>query len=105
MSYTNSHYDWTTQLLSDVILSVPNFSSEQKVDVYPNPVTSGATLTVKGNGVKEYSVMSSIGQIVQQGKFGKNDFQSIKLENVTTGLYYLYLKTDKELLTRKIIVK
>ena len=105
LSYNSSNYDWTTQLLSDIILSVPDFISEQKVDVYPNPVTSGATLTVKGNGFKEYSVMSSIGQVVQQGKFGKNDFQTIQLENVMTGMYFLSLKTDKELLTRKIIVK
>lgn len=105
LSYINAHYDWTTQLLSDITLSVQSLSSEHNIEVYPNPITSGAMLTVNGNGLKEYSIISSIGQVVQQGKFGINDFQTIQLGNVTRGMYFLYLKTDTGLLTRKIIVK
>lgn len=105
LNYINAHYDWTTQLLSDVILSVQNFSSDESIEVYPNPITSGSMLTVKGNGFKEYSIISSFGQVVQQGNFEINNLQTLQLEKVTSGIYFLYLKTDKELLTRKIIVK
>jgi hypothetical protein len=101
----NGYYDWTTQLLSDVILGVQNLISYPNLEVYPNPITSGSILMVKGNGFNEYSIISSIGQVVQQGLFGINDSQSIQLENLPKGMYFLYLKTDKELLTKKIIVK
>jgi len=105
LSYINSQYDWTTQLLSDVVLSVQNISLENNFQVYPNPTASGEVLTITGNGIKSYSIISAVGQIVQQGSFEANDIHSIRLDNVTTGMYLLYLKTDKGITTRKLIVK
>lgn len=38
LSYTNDQYDWTTQYLSDIILSDQSISSENIIKIYPNPV-------------------------------------------------------------------
>ncbi len=105
LSYINSQYDWTTQLLSDVVLSVQNIDKENSFHVYPNPTTSGEVLTIVGNSIKSYSIISATGQIVQQGTLEKNEYNSIYLNNVSTGMYLLYLKTDNGIMTRKLIVK
>lgn len=105
LSYTNDQYDWTTQYLSDIILSDQSISSENIIKIYPNPVISGEMLTVEGADFKEYAIISAIGQIVQNGILSLSESQVITLENVPVGMYLLYLKTDKEVLTRKIIVE
>lgn len=105
LSYTNDQYDWTTQYLSDIILSDQSISSENIIKIYPNPVISGEMLTVEGADFKEYAIISAIGQIVQNGILSLSESQVITLENVPAGMYLLYLKSDKEVLTRKIIVE
>ncbi|PKP53292.1 MAG: hypothetical protein CVT92_04590 [Bacteroidetes bacterium HGW-Bacteroidetes-1] len=105
LSYINSQYDWTTQLLSDVVLSVQNIGFDNNFQVYPNPTASGEFLTIVGNGIKSYSIISTVGQIVQQGTLEANELNSIHIDNVTTGMYLLYLKSDNGIMTRKLIVK
>lgn len=105
LSYINSHYNWTTQLLSDVVLSIPSYNYDSNVEVYPNPIHSGELLSIKGNGFVEYSIVSTIGQIVQQGKLDENRLKTLRLGKVKTGVYIIQLKTDEQTLTKKIIVK
>ncbi len=104
-SYINSKYDWTTQLLSDVVLSVQNISLENNFQVYPNPTAGGEILTIVGNNIKSYSVISAIGQVVQQGTLETNDINTIQLDNINAGIYLLHVKTNQEIMTRKIIVR
>ncbi len=105
LSYINSQYDWTTQLLSDVVLPVQNIEIENSFRVYPNPTASGEVLTIGGNGIKSYSIISATGQIVQQGTLEPTELNSIYINNVKTGMYLLCLKTDNGIMTRKLIVK
>jgi hypothetical protein len=105
LSYINSQYDWTTQLLSDVVLSVQNIDKESSFRVYPNPTASGEVLTIVGSGIKSYSIISATGQIIQQGTLEANELNSIYINNVSAGMYLLYLKTDSGIMTRKLIVK
>ena len=105
LSFINSEYDWTTQLLSDVIVSVENIGSQKNYQVYPNPATSEEFLTVVGEGIISYALVSTIGRTVQHAKLGTNDIYRIKLGNISKGMYLLQLKTDKEIVTRKIIVR
>lgn len=104
LSYINSQYDWTTQLLADVILSVHNISSQNNFQVYPNP-TNGDVLKIIGEGLKSYSISSALGQVVLKGKFEPLDFNTIQIDELTTGVYFLNLQSDKELMSCKIIVK
>ena len=105
LSFLNSQYSWTTQLLSDVILSVTDLSLSNFIEVYPNPASIGDFLIVKGSNFQEYSLVSSIGQVVQQGRFPVDGVQGIKLGKISSGIYLLFLKTDKGLITRKMIVR
>ncbi|MBP6334039.1 MAG: T9SS type A sorting domain-containing protein [Bacteroidia bacterium] len=105
LSYINSQYDWTTQLLSDVVLSVQNSSMENNFLVYPNPTANGEIFTIICKNIKSYSIISAIGQVVQQGTLGTNDLHTIQLDNVTPGLYLLYLIAENGIMTRKLMVK
>ncbi len=104
LSSFNSQFDWTSQLLADVVLSVTNFDLDNVVAVFPNPVPSGELLSIKGSGFIEYSIISPNGQLVQQGELSGNNSYSIRLNNLTTGMYMIQLKTEKKTLTSKIIV-
>lgn len=105
VSYMNGQYNWTTQLLSDIVLSTQPIRPDNNFQIYPNPIASGQTLTIKGKELIAYSIISPTGQIVQQGYLNKGNHHSIKLENIRTGLYFLNLKTEMEMMTSKIIVK
>lgn len=105
LSYINSQHDWTTQLLSDVVLSVPSLSFDRNVEVFPNPVQKGELLSVKGYDFTGYSIVSPIGQTVQQGKLLGNELITIQIRDVKTGIYLLQLKTDTQTITKKIIVE
>ncbi len=104
LSYNGTDFGWTTQLLSDVILSVENISSENNIKVYPNPVRKNDMLTITGYDLKTYSVYTSVGQIVQQGGFDSGTIHNIKLNNLVSGMYILQLRTDNEVIIKRIIV-
>lgn len=105
LSYIDTQYSWTTQLLSDVILSVGNIDPESNFQVYPNPILSGEDLTVLGPNIKSYAVFSSLGQLVEQGEIETHDVHTIPLSRLTTGVYLLCLKTDHQMMTYKVVVK
>jgi len=105
LSYMNSQYDWTTQFLSDVILSTKDVVNKIDFEIYPNPVTERTFLTISANQYKAYSIISAIGQTVQCGYLSENNLNQISIENLKCGIYFLHLKNENEMATRKVIVK
>ncbi len=105
LTYVDSLYDWTTQLLSEVVLSLQNINLENEFLIYPNPIENGEILTISGKNIKSYSIISTFGQVVQQGTLVTNDLHTVQLDNCATGMYLLYLKTANGIMTRKLIVK
>jgi len=91
LSYINTQYGWTTQLLSDVVLSVTSFDFNKNIEVFPIPVYAGNLLSIKGEGFVKYSIISPIGQVVQQGQLVGNNMNTIRIDNLTTGLYLIQL--------------
>lgn len=105
LSNINSKYDWTTQLLSDILLSVSSYNYDSQFQVFPNPINSEELLTIKGADLVEYSIVSTIGQIVQQGELDGQELNTLRIDNLSTGIYLLQLKTNTQTLTKKILVK
>jgi hypothetical protein len=105
LSYNGSSYDWTTQLLSGVIISVPRMEMRNNIEIYPNPVSGGEFLTVNGHEVKEYTLLTSTGQLVQYGELNGTE-NRIRLNNdLKAGLYLLQLRNEREVTTRKIVIE
>lgn len=102
ISQNYSQYDWTTQLLSDVVLH----TNWQKTFLpYPNPIKNGDFLTILGEGLTSYSIISPLGQVVREGVFRANNFQVIEIDHLASGMYVLVLQTDEKPMTSKIIVE
>lgn len=104
LSFMNSNYNWTTQLLEDIILSTPKETLDNNSNIYPNPNNS-SVLNLSGEGIEEYQILSSIGQIIQKGTLeSKNNKNSIQLNGILRGVYLIHLITDKGLIIKKLIV-
>jgi hypothetical protein len=75
--------------------------------VYPNPATDVVYLQLKdvafGNG--EASLYNALGECIQNKTFNgtPSKDESISLNSLASGIYYLKLKTDKGVISKKII--
>ena len=104
-SIINGQPGWTTQLLSDVILSLPATGFANHVQVYPNPVSPGAMLTIAGTGFTSYRIVSMLGQTVQHGELAHYALNHIRLSSLPTGLYLVQMQGADFDTTRKLMVK
>lgn len=104
LSFINSHYDLTTQLLSDVVLTVPETNDKSSFQLYPNPITREKILTINGTGFRNYSIFSSIGQEMQSGFLEENQINEIRLNKLQSGVYYIRLNSGIQTFTRKLII-
>jgi len=75
--------------------------SDSKILVYPNPATAYFFINSYGSATVE--LFNNKGQMIQQSKImGK---ESISLEDVSPGLYYVKIITDKTVVTKSLLVK
>ncbi|WP_452220968.1 DUF7619 domain-containing protein [Lacinutrix salivirga] len=71
-----------------------------EVNIYPNPVNSMLTITIKAEA--SYSLITVNGQVVKSGKLQTGE-NSIKMNTISNGLYFLQVLTSEGILTKKII--
>ena len=92
-----------------------HYSSYEKLTVFPNPVRDKLTIILPKDELNIISadIYNSLGQIVFTYEFSEvfhcqycdHDRQRIlNLENLSSGWYYLSLKTDRNIYTNKFIV-
>lgn len=70
------------------------------LEIYPNPVLTELNITV--SEIATYKLSSQNGQILLAGKL-KNGNNSINISNLSQGLYFLSIKTDTGIVTKKIM--
>jgi len=100
------YYGWTK--IEGIILNIiptsdalNEMSSQQSIEVYPNPVSD--VLYMKNLSVEtvEYSIFNVLGQTMISGSSNG----SISIEGLEKGLYVLQIKGEKILETAKFVVK
>ncbi|KFE99833.1 hypothetical protein IX39_04025 [Chryseobacterium formosense] len=84
-------------------LSVEESSAEAGIQFYPNPVKDILTINSK-ESLLSYEIYSATGQTVQRGNLESNK-SSVNISSLITGVYYVKVKTDKAVVTEKIIKK
>lgn len=82
-------------------LSVEETSSEAGLQFYPNPVQDVLNIKSK-NKLESYEVYSSVGQTVLRGSLENTNAQ-INMSGLTAGVYYVKVKTEKAVVTEKLI--
>jgi uncharacterized protein YdeI (BOF family) len=88
------------------------FSMAENVTVYPNPATDLLKVSIRSeaSGSVMLSLYNNIGSAVFEREFslsaGSNLIQvDIQENSIEPGVYYLQLRTEKQFVTRKLIVK
>ncbi len=97
-------YIWTTQMLSKVTSIEVIVNSKNHVSVYPNPILNGNKLTINGKGYTSYSIITIDGKLLQKDILNKNEVNTIKIGDLSTGVYLLQLQTKTETVSSKIVV-
>jgi len=91
---TNLGFVFTTNL---ALSAIENYRSTDKVNLYPNP--SNGKFTLDGTG--DLLINDMLGREVLKKQIAQKEEVEIK----TKGIYIVTLKSEKEILTRKIVVE
>ncbi|MFK7755455.1 MAG: FG-GAP-like repeat-containing protein [Flavobacteriales bacterium] len=79
-----------------IIQSIPDFTSEigaELVQIYPNPMRSGAQLSLRGiTGPTHFSIHNTLGKLVYETWLSSNE-KSVTLD-LSSGMYIATLRTD-----------
>lgn len=70
------------------------------LEIYPNPANN--YLTIELQQKSEIEILNPHGQIIMTTN-NKDNKATINLENLSNGVYFLRVKTNKEVITKKII--
>jgi hypothetical protein len=71
--------------------------------VYPNPTKETATIQNKSDAkMEEILVYNVLGQIIYREKADSNDKHVLKLNGLSSGLYTIFINTNKGSVTRKL---
>ncbi|WP_417885283.1 T9SS type A sorting domain-containing protein [Zunongwangia sp.] len=80
--------------------------TEEAIDglsIYPNPVTGGKVyITTTKNLEKEIEIFNVLGKPVQKTKLRGKE---LDVSNLIAGIYIVKIKEDKDIATRKLVVK
>ena len=88
------------------ILSVNTDCKATAVHIYPNPAREQVNIVLQGYGAADvnYTIMDKLGRNVQQGTVKGNSSNTIKLNNLTPGMYHVHLQYGGNNFVQKIDV-
>ncbi len=89
---------------TEYALGLPQNANDQKLVLYPNPVTNELNISSLSNSIviEKISVYNLIGQLV---KNVEGNARSIDMSDLNTGSYLIKITTDEGVIDRKIIKK
>ena len=82
--------------------SINNLNSDERINIYPNPVSDILTLKNVGNYSK-ITIRDIVGKIVYHCD-KLVDIKQIDCQNFNNGLYYITISNNKKVVTHKIII-
>ncbi len=83
-------------------LDIDELENEDKsISVYPNP--TNRKINIEANNIVEIEVVNIVGQNVAT-YIVNNDFCEIDMSNFNEGIYFVNVKTDNRIITKKIIL-
>jgi hypothetical protein len=89
--------------MNDTNVSTQELNSLTTFAFYPNPAQTIVTISGPEHGSMNYTMTNTSGQIVTSGAFEAST--QINVSNLSNGLYFLHLKGESILETRKIVVQ
>ena len=106
-SHSNSsNEEWAMDNLRllDSTLSNDSFVLNKSFVMYPNP-NNGNTVNIKSDFDGDFQVINQLGQIVNTFKINSNTINSINLNSLSDGIYFVKGTNGTKVITQKIIIK
>jgi hypothetical protein len=106
VAYRN-HGHWGNNIYVDNINITSDLGlvkQENSISIYPNPIVSGGLLNIKGleNGAKMQFIDFN-GKVLSQGTLENENFKLPT--NLASGIYWLNIQTETQILNKKIVIK
>ena len=91
-----------SNMIKDVVTSITSLEYNEKIKVYPNPVSGDLTIEYKGNLEEiKFGIYSSSGQLVTTGVLHESTV--VHTSSFSSGLYTIKFNTGKTFDYRKVI--
>jgi len=102
ISGTSETGSYNFELNPQNVLSTTDFELKKNILVYPNP--SNSIITIQNNSGQTIQSISMYNMVGTKVKVFKNPESRINISNLTSGIYFLQLKTDIGVANKKLIV-
>jgi hypothetical protein len=90
--------------LEENVTTATHDQSSTEIGVYPNP-TSGQVHINAENEIKQVSVQSLDGKLINTWTFTPSQHQEMNLHDLPPGLYYMSIQTGEQWSTEKIVIQ
>ncbi len=91
-------------LTADRVLSSEEENSyAENIKLFPNPASDFIKIETKEIQLENYSIVNVIGKTIENGVLSADE--TIQVNNLTKGLYFIRFKTDKGMITKRFVVK
>jgi photosystem II stability/assembly factor-like uncharacterized protein len=96
---------WNYKL--SVFTGIPEYSQINSINVYPNPVSDALNIEFKNRTVvvnNKIQIINSIGEVVKEETNNLSGNQTISINDLPNGVYFVHSVIDKEILVRRFVV-
>ncbi|MDD4149467.1 MAG: immunoglobulin domain-containing protein [Bacteroidales bacterium] len=85
-------------------LGVEDAKNADDILIYPNPAKDYLTISDISNNIENIEIISVTGQVIKSFSVNSNEI-TLNLTNFAEGIYFVKLKRNNEILTKKIIIR
>lgn len=80
--------------------------NEHEISVYPNPSNGLFSVLSEKEKINQITIMDNLGRkVFEESNFSNDNSMTINLDNFTRGVYYITVRLDNNVITKKIIIQ
>ena len=89
-------------VINSLATSINEITTNNDLTLFPNPTANTLNISLTKVQEYEYTIVNFSGELIKSDKFNNSTHQ-INLKNLRAGIYYIQIKSDKAIQTKKII--
>ena len=80
-------------------------AAKSSFEIFPNPADKMLHITLKGSGADYYILLSLTGEEVLSGNFHNSGRETLNVQHLNPGIYFLEISNTRSVVTKKIIIQ